>query len=375
MSTGLMLLSKPYFGDTRVNRECKSLAASDFSIDVLAWDRCGDGSKVADEEQGIKVELIGPPCKTRAFASFISKLPRFWLACLSAARKRSFSIVHAHDFDTLPIGFLISKMHGASLIYDSHESYADMIAKDVPPAVSRLVRIVERRLMRRAQKVIVANENVAELIGAKESVVLLNCPDVSELPIGCPSPSEQGNASRKKIGYFGSLEPGRFIEEAIDVVLGTRDWQIVVGGDGTLAEAVRNSASKSDSVSYVGHVSHEAVMEQSSKCDALHVLLDPTNVNYRISTPLRLFEAMSLGIPSIVSTGTYPASVVEKEQCGFICDYDKNALSNLLARLSKDPQSIKEKGKNGQQAFSREYNWGRQADKLIRVYSGLVRGN
>ena len=371
----MMLLSKPYFGDTRVNRECKSLAASDFPIDVLAWDRCGDGSNVADEEPGIKVELIGPPCKTRAFMSFIFKLPRFWMACLSASRKRRFSIVHAHDFDTLPIGRLISKLHGASLVYDSHESYADMIAKDVPPIVSRLVRMLEKRLMRGAGKVLVANENIAELIGAKESVVLLNCPDATELPIGCPRPSESGKVGKKRIGYFGSLEPGRFIQEALDVVAGTQDWQIVVGGDGTLAEAVRNAASRSNSVSYVGHVSHEEVMEQSSKCEALHVLLDPTNVNYRISTPLRLFEAMSLGIPSIVSTGTYPASVVEKEQCGFVCDFSEEAFSNLLSTLSKDPQSMKERGLNGQRAFNREYNWGRQAAKLIGVYSELVHSN
>lgn len=369
----MMLLSKPYFGDTRVNRECKSLAASDYSIDVLAWDRCGDGSKAADDGSGINVELIGPPCERRTFKTFIFKLPRFWMACLSTSRKRKFYVVHAHDFDTLPIGFLISRLRGAALVYDSHESYADMIAKDVPTIVTRLVRMLEKRLMRRAGRILVANENVAELIGAKESVVLLNCPDVSELPIGCPRPSESGKVGKKKIGYFGSLEPGRFIQEAINVVSRTPDWTIIVGGDGTLAEAVRNAASGSNSVSYVGHISHEEVMEQSSKCDALHVLLDSTNVNYRISTPLRLFEAMSLGIPSIVSTGSYPASVVEKEQCGFICDYDEKAFSDLLASLSKDPQSIKERGQRGQQAFNREYNWGRQAAKLISVYSELVR--
>lgn len=362
-----MLLSKPYFGDTRVNRECESLAAAGHSVEVLAWDR-SKGSRADSGNASIKVDLIGPACKWRSISDFIAKLPRFWLACLSASRKREFSAVHAHDFDTLPVGLLISRLYGRPLFYDAHESYADMVAKDVPPVITAKIRTLEKIFMRRAAVIFVANENVAKLIGAEKSVTLLNCPGESEIPLSC-APKAEKSAGAKRLGYFGSLEPGRFIMESIQAVSNTPGWSIVIGGEGTLAGEVREAAKNSRSVTFLGQVPHSEVMEQSSRCDALHIMLDPSNVNYRISTPLRLFEAMSLGIPSIVSKGIYPAEVVEREGCGFVCEFEPKAFSELLAKLSKSPQEMKEKGARGQQAFQREYNWEKQAKKMLLAYS------
>jgi len=368
----LMLLSKPYFGDTRVNRECTSLTGAEHSITVLAWGRNKVSRGESDEAPSIKVRLIGPICQKRSFLHFIFKLPMFWMACLRVARKIDFSAVHAHDFDTLPAGFLISRLRGCPLVYDSHESYADMIAKDVPPILTTKVRWLEKRLMRRADVIFVANENVANMIGAEKSIVLLNCPGESEIPIGRTAKIDSEDGGRKRLGYFGSLEPGRFIIESIGAVSKAGGWQIVIGGEGTLAGAVRDAAQGSQAVKFLGQVPHSEVMEQSSLCDALHVMLDPYNVNYRISTPLRLFEAMSLGIPSIVSKGIYSAEIVEKEGCGFVCDFDEKAFSELLSRLSKSTQEMKERGARGQQAFHRDYKWEKQAVKLLLAYSEII---
>lgn len=366
-----MLLSKPYFGDTRVNRECESLAGADYQITVLAWgrDKCSRGNNGGSPS--IRVELIGPGCARRSFLNFITKLPRFWLACLSSARRKDFSVVHAHDFDTLPIGYLISRLRDCPLVYDSHESYADMIAKDVPSILLMKVRWLEKCFMKRTDAIFVANENVAKLIGAERSVVLLNCPAKSEVLISCSKPADSKDGV-KRLGYFGSLEPGRFILESIGAVSKAGGWHIVIGGEGTLASAVKDAAQVPRLVTFLGQVPHSDVMEQSSRCDALHVMLDPSNVNYRISTPLRLFEAMALGIPSIVSKGVYPAEIVEKEGCGFVCEFDEEAFSKLLSRLSESAQEMKEKGERGRLAFHREYNWEKQAEKLLRAYSGLA---
>ena len=371
MPDALMLLSKPYFGDTRVNRECESLAGAGHRITVLAWDRdkCSRGGR--DESPSIRVELIGPRCARRSFLNFIAKLPRFWLACLSSARKKDFSVVHAHDFDTLPVAYLVSRLKGSKLIYDSHESYADMIAKDVPPLLLTKVRWLEKCFMRRADAVFVANENVAKLIGAERSIVLLNCPAESEIPMSCSKPAASKDGMMR-LGYFGSLEPGRFIMESIGAVAKSGGWHIVIGGEGTLAGMVRDAAKDSRTVTFLGQVPHSEVMEQSSLCDALHVMLDPSNVNYRISTPLRLFEAMALGKPSIISSGIYATEIVEKEGCGFVCRFDQAAFSELLTRLAGSPKEMSEKGEKGLNAFHREYSWERQAEKLLRVYSGLA---
>ena len=370
MPTALMLLSKPFVA--RVNRESSSIAEADYTVTVLAWNRDGRSVCEASGNPAVEVDLIGPPCPKRNLMKFALKLPFFWLACLGRAKQKEFLVVHAHDFDTLPAGFLISKLQGRPLVYDAHESYAEMIAQDAPRFIGRLVHYLEKRLMRGAEVVFVANENVAKMIGAEDAVTILNCPGESEIPIECFGRKDPPLKEKMLLGYFGTLEPGRFVLESISALASQNKWRMVIGGDGTLAKAVKKASKGSASVEYLGQVPHEQVMKQSARCDALHVMLDPSNENYRISTPLRLFEAMSLGIPSIVAKGTYPADVIAREGCGYVCDHDEKAFSELLAKLANDPAGMVEKGKKGREAFDREYNWGKQAAKLLLAYARLL---
>ena len=372
MPTTLMLLSKPFVGDPRVNRESSSIVEAGYSVTVLAWNRDGRSVGDAPGNPSLEVDLIGPPCPKRNLLKFALKLPFFWLACLGKAKQKEFLIVHAHDFDTLPAGFLISKLQGRPFVYDAHESYAEMIAQDAPRFIGRLVHYLEKCLMRGAAVVLVANENVAKMIGAEDAIAILNCPGESEIPIECFGRNDAPSKEKMLLGYFGTLEPGRFILESVSAVAAQNRWRMVVGGDGTLAKTVKKASKGSASVEYLGQVPHEQVMKQSARCDALHVMLDPSNENYRISTPLRLFEAMSLGIPSIVAKGTYPAEVVAREGCGYVCDHDEKAFSELLARLASDPAGMVEKGKKGREAFDREYNWGKQTAKLLLAYTDLL---
>ena len=372
MPTTLMLLSKPFVGDPRVHRESSSIVEAGYSVTVLAWNRDGRFVDEVSSNPSLEVDLIGPPCPKRNLLKFALKLPFFWLACLGKAKQKEFLVVHAHDFDTLPAGFLISKLQGRPLIYDAHESYAEMIAQDAPRFIGRLVHYLEKCLMRRAEVVFVANENVAKMIGAEDAIAILNCPSESEIPIECFGRKDAPLKEKMLLGYFGTLEPGRFVLESVSALAAQNRWRMVIGGDGTLAKAVKKASKGSASVEYLGQVPHEQVMKQSARCDALHVMLDPSNENYRISTPLRLFEAMSLGIPSIVAKGTYPADVVAREGCGYVCDHDEKAFSELLDRLADDHAGMVEKGKKGREAFDREYNWGKQAAKLLLAYADLL---
>jgi len=367
-----MLLSKPFVGDPRVNRESSSIVEAGYSVTVLAWNRDGRSIGDASGNPSVEVNLIGPPCPKRNLLKFALKLPFFWLACLGKAKRKEFLVVHAHDFDTLPAGFLISKLQGRPLVYDAHESYAEMIAQDVPRFIGRLVHYLEKRLMKGAEVVFVANDNVAKTIGAENAVTILNCPSESEVPVECFSRKDTPSKEKMLLGYFGTLEPGRFVLESVSALATQNRWRMVIGGDGTLAKAVKKASKGSASIEYLGQVPHEQVMKQSARCDALHVMLDPSNENYRISTPLRLFEAMSLGTPSIVAKGTYPADLVIKEGCGYVCDHDEKAFSELLAKLANDSADMIEKGKKGREAFDREYNWKKQAEKLLLAYAGLL---
>jgi len=368
MANVLMLLTRPFIGDTRVNREARSLTAAGHKISIFSWNRDRESDQHFETDFGSRVFMIGPNCQKRTFFIFLLKLPIFWISCLLSSRKIDFSIVHAHDLDTLPIAFLMSRIREAKLVYDAHESYSDMISDDVPSFISALTRIVERYLIRKTDSIVIAAEEIASLIGATNAIVVLNCPAKSELLI---DESKSAKGGPFKLGYFGSLEPGRFLIESIDTISRRSDFLLTIGGEGTLADIIRKLAASSERIDFIGKRTHDEVMRYSAECDAMVILLDPANKNYMISTPLRLFEAMALGIPSIVTQESCSARIVLSEKCGFICDFDEGSFVELLDHIASSPVELMEMGKRGRAAFERVYNWENQALKLIQAYSEI----
>lgn len=371
MASSVMLLAKPFVGDPRVTREARSLAEAGHEVTVLSWNRDGFAERELKTSRGSRILMVGPKCQRRSLLNFMLRLPLYWFACLRESKSLEFSIVHAHDFDTLPISTLIGRLRGAHLLYDAHESYADMISEDAPGIVGMIVRRFERWLVRRSEEVIVADAATAPEIGAHDATIVLNCPSSSEIPL--EKRRAANTAERLTLGYFGTFEGGRFVLEAAEVVTEEKDWRIIVAGSGSLREPISVLSSLSESVEYRGTLPHDEVMGLGAQCDAMHVILDPSKKNYVIATPLRLFEAMSLGVPPIVADNTCSAELVRREKCGFICRYDRRSLRELLRFLSSNRSELSEKGERGRKAFEREYNWERQVSKLLGIYSAFGR--
>ena len=340
-------------------------------VRVLSWNRERSKFDSDGSQEGIKVSLIGPRCPERSFRSFILKLPIFWISCLRMSKNIQFNVVHAHDFDTLPIGYLISKLRGARLVYDAHESYADMIVGEAPKWIISWVIRIEGMLQKRADVVIASNPKVAERIGAKRSIIVMNCPSKGELAESVLEVSPKERTGDLILGYFGSLEPGRFIGEAMVVIPDQKQYKLVIAGDGTLIRRVKEFASKSDQIAYFGLLSHSEVIKRSKQCYAMLIMFDPSNRNNRIGAPNRLFEAMAMGIPVIVTENTLAAEIVKKEKCGFACKYDIFAFIALLKELRNRIPEAAEAGSQGRAAYEREYNWEAQVSKMLDAYSRL----
>jgi len=372
MASVLMLLTKPFAGDIRVNREAKTLREAGYDVCVIAWHRESGKREKYRTPDAIDVCLTGPPCKMRDFLSLVINLPRFYLIAFIESIRRDCSIVHSHDFDTLPLGYLIARIRQAKLVYDAHESYADMIVKDAPNLISRIIRLIEKKLLRKTDLVIVANEHVGKLIGAENFLPIMSCPSRTELPLQNRDASSCKKGGLLRLAYFGTLEPGRCILEAISAVSKNPRWCMVIGGAGTLESRIKELSGKSGNIIFLGWVSHDVALRETAACDAVQAVSDSTNLDYRISTPLRILEAMALGLPSIVTRDTYAAEMVLADDCGYLADPTEQSISDVLDNLAKNPADMIRKGENGRAAFQREYNWERQSSKLLLAYQKLL---
>ncbi len=375
MPSTLMLLSNPYRPDPRVLLEARGLKSAGYEVHLLAWDREESRPSEADEN-GVHVIRLGPKAPQRAPAKIFVSLPRFWLRALRASKRLKFDVVHANDFDTLPLGMAVSKLSGKPLIYDAHELYAKMIENEVGP-ISKLVWIWERRCARRADAVITVSDALAaELsIGRKDRArVVTTSQD--------PSVAEGTDilAIRKKYGlkgfvvsYLGSLEPGRFVEETISSFTSADKITVVVGGTGTLQPTVSREALHNPAVKFIGTVDTDEALRITRASDIVVAMMDPSNPNNVVGTPGKIINAMALGRPMITTEGLEIAKRIEAEGCGIVIPYSKAAFVEVVIKAASDAKPLAEMGRKGRQLYDREYSWDRSKDELLRTYQSVLR--
>lgn len=306
----LMLLSNPFLPDPRVEKEAKALASSGYEVTVLAWDRRGDKEPLF---KGKGFQVLRIPTRL-AKGRFFVGLPSFSLKVIWKGLRSNCQVVHAHDFDTLPQALVIAKVKGAKLVYDAHEHYAKMVLLDMPKFVADRLDACEARLVRRADLVITANELIMEYlrpnVNGKE-VVVMNCIDLPEM-------AAKVRPIREKLVLFygGTLEPGRYILELLEAVEKEERCILRIAGRGRFEPQVMEAESKCPRIAFLGYLDQEAIIKETLAADAVVTLLDPSNENYRIATPIKLLEAMAVGVPVITTKGTLTARIVDEESAG-----------------------------------------------------------
>lgn len=374
MTSTLMLLSNPHRPDPRVLLEARALREAGYEIHLLAWDREQRRPPEATEN-GIHVIRLGPKCAARDPGKILKRLPRFWGRALRASREVRFDVVHAHDFDTLPLGMLISRLSGKPLLYDAHELYAKMIENEVG-ALSRLIWIWERWFSRRADTVITVSVALAEelSVGRKEGAKIVSTSQDPSVLQGADV-----KAVREKYGmlgftisYLGSLEPGRFIEDLISSFGPGEKTMVIVGGSGTLAPMVSKEALHNSALRFIGTVDADEALRITWASDLVMAMMDPSNPNNVVGTPGKIINAMAVGRPLVTTKGLNIAKKVEEAGCGIVIPYSKAAFIEVVVRAAADPKALEEMGRKGREYYAREFSWERSKGELLKVYRALL---
>lgn len=364
----LMLLTNRFRPDPRVHREAQALSDGGYKVTILAWDR-ETGSPPTEQFGAVTVKRVATR-RVRGMASLLLNYPSFLLKTLRASRRMSFKAVHAHDFDTLIPGVLISIFRGVPLVYDAHERYAKMIAVDVPPAVCRAVEWAEARLMRRARVFITINQPIADYYRGKASSEPVIIANVIELPgkalVRVHQPSES-----IRIMFAGTLEPQRYLEETIEAVKRMDRVEYWIAGNGRFQGLVEKAAAEASNIRYLGFLPHQRLMEEMRQCDVVLLLVDPSNENYRIGTANKMAEAMAYGIPLLTSKGTFSAEIIEGAGCGIAIEWSEEDFRKAVDAL-RDAGLRNAMGAKGRKAAEEEYNWGIMRARLLEAYGKLA---
>jgi len=376
MAKVLMLLSNPYRPDPRVRREAKALAGGGHQVTIAAWDRKGE--KAPYEKDGpVQITRFGPHNDPKGAAAMAKGLPKFWKNVKKWALHQEWDVIHAHDFDTLPLGLKIGKKKKLPVLYDAHELYAEMVKEDVPGLLYKTISKKEKKNARKADYVITVNDAIAQKIGSWEVQrvgVVMNCPadltpEVDDSPSLVTFPPE-GFA----VLYVGVLEPMRKLEDMVEGFATGKapGMTLYIGGYGSIKEELEKKAGGAGSVKMLGRIPPDRVPAISREADILIALYDPNHTNNRLGAPNKLFEAMAYGKPIIVARGSWAGEVAEKTGCGVAVEYEGDELFSVLAKIRDNPSIKMEMGAKGLAASREQYNWWVMEKRLLDIYRELV---
>ena len=377
----LMLLTNAYDPDPRVRQEALALIGMGCRIRLMAWDRDLKAPKTECLE-GVEVERVFLPSRHGRGATQIFFYAWLYLKMLWRGLRTRFDVVHCHDLDTLPLGFLLGKLKRKPIVYDAHESFPDMLEGSVPRSVQRGLTILENVLIRRIDLLITVGEKLRRHFaerGARHSAVVGNWKRLEEF-----SRSELQNLeTRSRLGIpkdaltivcITQLLKDRKIEELFEALADCPNVFAIVGGKGVLQGVVEQAAQRNPRIVFVGFASGRQIADYTCAADVVYYGFDPENPNARFSAPNKLYEALAAGKPVITGDFGEIAEVVRDAECGVVLNrYSAETIRQAIGTLAN--RSVRDRMAHKAGQFGRtSMNWTKGEDVLFDEYSGLLPG-
>jgi glycosyltransferase involved in cell wall biosynthesis len=377
--TVLMLLTNAYDPDPRVRQEALALMRMGLGARILAWDR--DLKAPAEEwMEGIAVERIFVRSIHGRGATQVLFYVWVYVRFFWRGMRRKFDVLHCHDLDTLPIGFLLGKLKRKPVIYDAHESFVDMLGAGIPPIMRRGLTGLENFLLRRADLVITVGEKLRRHLasrGARHSVVVGNWKRLGEFA----RTEAESFALRGRLGIpdgglvvvcITQLLGDRKLKELAGAVSVCADVWLILGGKGALEPAVREWAAANPRLRYVGFLRGDDIAAYTCAADVVYYGFDPGNPNARFSAPNKLFEALAAGKPLITGDFGEIGDVVREAECGIVVpEYTQENVRNAL-ELLRDQEVRDRLAANARRLGASAMNWEKGEEVLHREYTRLL---
>jgi glycosyltransferase involved in cell wall biosynthesis len=375
----LMVLTNAYDPDPRVRQEALALIGMGCRVKLLAWDR--DLKSPASEcMEGVEVERVFVPSRHGRGTTQLFFYAWVYLKLLWRGWRTSFDVVHCHDLDTLPLGFLLGKLKRKPIVYDAHESFPDMVEGSVHPQVRNGLTRLENFFIRRIDLLITVGEKLRQHFdarGCRHSVVVGNWKRLEDF-----SRSEQQNLEvRRRLGiptgalvvaYITQLLKDRQIEELLQGAAECPNVYVILGGRGILQAMVEQAAASNPRIIFVGFVSGKQIADYTCASDVVYYGFDLQNPNARFSAPNKLYEALAAGRPLITGDFGEIADVVREARCGIVLSkYAVTEVRDALAAMQK-PEVRQSFAENAQRFGASSMNWTKGEEALFREYSALL---
>ena len=389
-----MVLDHPYPSDLRVENEARTLLAAGHEVALLQI--APDERPAESVHDGVRVFRDRVPRKLgttlRGLAGVTPLFDLYLAFVLPRVHARwPFDALHVHDLYLVGGGLRAGAALGVPVVADLHENWVEALqhyawSTRLPGRL--VVRIptwerVERAWVRQADRLVVPIEEAAARYAALgvDPARIAVVPNTVDLASFDADPLDPEIVARTRsaftILYTGYVDAHRGLEtvvEAMPAILAARpEVRLVVVGDGkTLPELKARVAALGvgASVRFEGRVPQAQIKSFIAGADvALVPHLKTAHTDNTI--PHKIFHAMRLGVPVVVSDCAPLERIVNAERCGVVFrSGDPVSFAGAVLAVAGDPDRAA-MGERGRAAVLARYNWDATAAPLVATYAGL----
>lgn len=266
----------------------------------------------------------------------------------------------AHNLEMAFAACLINRMHRFSVVFVMRELYEGQTTNKLK---GYFLRKISRWVQNRSDtlvQVVPAQRSMTQEKNRKKILYIPNYPEVANYLNVIHTQSD-----KLRINYIGSVRDAKSLKMLMEAAKGLEEIEIGIHGMGQAYEELKVLEKQFENVKITGYYDYQTMTEELfSNTDILFCAYNIEIPNWKIAYPIKLYEAIESGIPVLICRGMAPEKLVQENDCGYIFDYNVNALRNTLIAIQTDKSTYERKRKNMERIKGR-YTW----DKVVREYN------
>lgn len=292
---------------------------------------------------------------------------------------KQYDLVVSNDLDSLPAGFVFTKLANKKLVYDSHEYYTEVPELVNRPNIKRIWEWLEATMIPEIKYCYTVCQSIADVYNSKYGAnfeVVRNVPFKSgdkknELLNEIDLPTDQ-----PIILYQGAINLGRGIEDAIQAMKKIENARLVIVGNGDLFEDCQQLAIKegvSEKVIFTGRIPYDEVKFITQQATIGLSVEKDMGLNYRFALPNKIFDYIQSGIPILASSLPEIKRVIDDYNVG-MCIPVTNADELVIGinQMLSNERTLT-KWKDNCKLAAKELCWENEEKILINLFDQVVK--
>lgn len=357
--------------DQRVHRTCTTLDKLGFNV-LLVGRRQRKSLPMEQRDYHTKRMFLLFEKGVLFYAEFNLRLFFFLLF-------RKCDLLIANDLDTLLPNYLVKKIRGKKIVYDTHEYFTGVPELEGRPFVKNTWRRIEKWIFPKIKNVITVNDSIADLYKAeygKQLTVVRNIPALKKNSITLSKKELGIDDTKAMIVLQGSgINIHRGAEEAVLAMQFVNDAVLFIIGGGDVIDILKEMVAEKkleNKVMFIPKLPMDKLLQYTVHADVGLTLDKNTNINYRFSLPNKLFDYIHAGVPVLASKLVEIEKIIREFDIGELIDsHNPEHIAHKLTDLLNDKTRLSVLKENCKFAATK-LNWETEETRLIDVFKEYI---